>query len=128
MFRSGILFSILAGFLLLAPVAHGATLIVQPDGSGDYSTIQAAVDAASDGDVIELGDGTFSGAGNWNVTFAGKAITIRSQAGNPENCIIDVEGIPGNFTNERGFVFENGEGPGSVLQDVKIINADTDNY
>jgi pectin methylesterase-like acyl-CoA thioesterase len=31
--------------------------VVSPDGSGDFPTIQAAVDAASDGDDIELTDG-----------------------------------------------------------------------
>lgn len=39
---------------LASAVSVGATRAVAPDGSGDYPTIQAAIDASSSGDVVEL--------------------------------------------------------------------------
>lgn len=100
-----------------------ATFVVLPDGSGDYPNIQAAIDAARDGDVIRLGYGRFRGGGNRDLHYDGKAITIRSQSGHPETCIIDCEGGSTNIT--RGFLFD-GEGPASVLQDVTIENGFVD--
>ena len=64
---------------------------VAPDGSGDYPTIQAAIDVSRDGDTIELTDGYFRGDGNRDLDYQGKAITIRSQSDNPSACVIDCE-------------------------------------
>ncbi|MCK4414565.1 MAG: hypothetical protein KAY32_13585 [Candidatus Eisenbacteria sp.] len=58
-------------FLLLAASACAAgaeTYLVLPDGTGDFPTIQAAIDAALDGDEILLADGTFTGDGNRDLT------------------------------------------------------------
>ena len=38
--------------LAVASSAHGRTWHVEKDGSGDFTVIQDAVDAAADGDVI----------------------------------------------------------------------------
>lgn len=43
----------------LVEASTGATLTVQKDGSGDYVVIQAALDAAADGDTILIGPGEF---------------------------------------------------------------------
>jgi hypothetical protein len=76
----------------LAPApASARTYLVLPDGTGDYATIQAAMDHAVDGDEILLGDGTFRGEGNRDVDCDG-AITIRSVHGDPAACVIDCEG------------------------------------
>lgn len=104
---------------LLAGPALAVTYVVNPDGTGDFPTIQAAVDAAVNGDVIELGNGIFRGDGNRDVAYGGKAITIRSQGG-PEACIIDCEGSAAN--PHRGFSFDWFEGPESVLDGVTITN------
>ena len=84
-------------FLLAVPLAalswatDASTYLVLPDGTGDFPTIQAAIDAAADGDVVELADGTFRGPGNRSIELA-KGLTIRSASGDPERCIIDCEG------------------------------------
>lgn len=100
------------------PVKVGT--LIRPDGSGTYPTIQEAVDAASDGDVIELSDGVFKGPGNRDIDFLGKAITIRSQNGKPALCVIDCQGR-GNDPH-RGFVFRNQEGPDSILEGIGVTN------
>ena len=83
----------LAGlFLTVAGPAFGTIYTVNPDGTGDFPTILAAVIGVVDGDVIELTDGTFVGDGNRDVSYLGKAITIRSASGNAAACILDCEG------------------------------------
>ncbi|MDM7913892.1 MAG: right-handed parallel beta-helix repeat-containing protein [Candidatus Eisenbacteria bacterium] len=67
-------------------------LTVRPDGSGDHPTIQAAIDAAADGAVILLADGTFSGDGNHDIELRGKRIRIRSESDDPAACTIDCRG------------------------------------
>ncbi|MCK4415402.1 MAG: right-handed parallel beta-helix repeat-containing protein [Candidatus Eisenbacteria sp.] len=105
--------------LVTAPwAAQAETLLVHPDGSGTYPTIQAAVDAAGSGDVIELTSGTFTGPGNRDIDYLGKAITIRSQSGNPDACIIACGGS--DAEHHRGFRFHSGEGPGSALDGLTI--------
>lgn len=48
------------GLLLIVAVpAAGRTWTVEKDGTGDFWVIQDAVDAASDGDVIEIGPGRY---------------------------------------------------------------------
>ena len=45
------LFGVMAAVLLTAVSAHATTYLVRPDGTGDFQTIQAAIDAAGVGDV-----------------------------------------------------------------------------
>ncbi len=102
----------------LAGSAFAATYIVNPDGTGDYPTIQHAVQAANDGDTIALTDGTFTGHGNRNVSYLGKAITIESLSGNPATCIMDCEGSAADPA--RAFEFSAGEPEGAALVGVTI--------
>lgn len=56
--------SILLGIALCAtcyaPSSRAKTIVVKQDGTGDATTIQAALNAASDGDTVEIGDdGTY---------------------------------------------------------------------
>jgi hypothetical protein len=97
-----------------------ATYLVTPDGTGDFPTIQAAINSSADGDIVELADGVFVGPGNRDIEYLGRAITVRSLSGNPEQCVIDCQGSEGE--PHRGISFVSGEGPGSVLAGVTITN------
>jgi len=105
--------------LCIGTVSRSEVLVVQPDGSGDFPTIQDAVDASTDGDVIELGSGTFRGTGNRDINYHGKPITVRSQTGAPGDCIIDCEGS--SSARHRGFHFGVGN-PGASLEGITITN------
>jgi parallel beta-helix repeat protein len=109
--------------LLLATAASGATYLVKPDGTGDFATIQDAIDDAGvvDGDVIELADGIFTGAGNRDIRYNGKEITIRSQSLDAEDCVINC--MANASFQYRGFIFDADEGPGAVLEYVTVMNA-----
>jgi len=106
--------------LVLVPIASAATYLLRPDGTGDYPTIQAAINAAADGDVIELCDGAYTGAGNRDLDYLGKAIVVRSQSENPDACIIDCQASSSD--PHRGFLFQQGEDGRSRLEGVSIIH------
>jgi len=80
-------------FLLPFSYAEARVWVLHPDGSGDAPTIQAAIDSLyfSD-DVIELVDGVYTGQGNRDLHNGGKSFLMRSQSGDPTNCIIDLQG------------------------------------
>ncbi|MDH4241776.1 MAG: hypothetical protein OEW48_19620, partial [Phycisphaerae bacterium] len=99
--------------------ASGRTIYVDYDGLADFSNIQAAIDDSNDGDTIIVADGIYTGDGNRDIDFLGKAITLRSENG-PENCIIDCNGT--NTDPHRGFYFHNGEDSNSVLDGFTITN------
>jgi hypothetical protein len=115
---------LLSAILGLSPVAIGETLLVHPDGSGAFPTIQAAVDAATAGDVVELSGGTYRGSGNRDVQCYGKAISIRSSSNDPDQCIIDCESDCS--AKRRGFEFRNLASGRVLLQGVTIINGCSD--
>jgi hypothetical protein len=98
--------------------ADATTYVIKADGSGDFPTIQAAITAVGNGDVLELSDGTFTGDGNRDLDFLGKAITVRSQGGNPDACVIECGGVLDN--PHRGFYFHSGETAVSLLEGVTI--------
>jgi len=81
----------------------------------DFATIQEAIDSAVDGDIVEVSSGTYSGEGNCDIDFGGKAITVRSEDG-PGWTTIDCGG-----QGHRGFYFHSGEEPSSVLRGFTIV-------
>lgn len=107
--------------VLIRRIMPGSHMVfqVRPDGYGYYPTIQAAVDDVLDGDIVELTDGMFGGAGNRDVDFHGRPVTVRSQSGDPNSVVIDCGGNP---EQHRGFLFASGEGPASVLEGITIRN------
>ncbi|MBU1947093.1 MAG: right-handed parallel beta-helix repeat-containing protein, partial [Candidatus Eisenbacteria bacterium] len=106
------------------PVSCGPMVYsVEAGGGGDYATIQAAIDAAVWGGIVELGDGTYTGDGNRDLDFYGKRLTVRSASDNPNACIIDCEGSYGS--SHRGFQFQMYEDSTSVIRGVTISNGYT---
>lgn len=106
--------------LLAAAPAPADTWIVRPDGSGDQPTIQAAIAAAAPGDRIELADGIFTGPGNVDVDFLGKAVVVCSQSADAQACAIDCRGSASD--PHRGFLFQSGEDAGAQLLDLTVRN------
>ena len=94
------------------------------ESSVEYPSIQAAINAAVDGDTIVLAPGTFTGEGNRDLDFNGLAITVRSTDPNDPNIvaatIIDCQGTEAD--PHQGFYFHNNEDVNSVLAGLTIIN------
>lgn len=95
-------------------------IVVYEDGAGPFPTIQSAIDAAIESSTVLLADGVFTGAGNRDVEFHGKALTVRSLSGDPDLCIIDCQGSTEEW--HRGFDFASGEGPASLVEGVTVRN------
>jgi predicted outer membrane repeat protein len=93
--------------------------------TSEYPTIQAAIDAAADGCIIIVSEGTHTGPGNRDIDFLGKAITVRSENPNDPN-IVAATIIDCNATQaepHRGFYFHSAEGQSSILNGLTITKA-----
>lgn len=77
----------------------------------DYISIQDAIDAAVDHQVIEVCDGVY----RENINFLGKAITVRSINGSENTTIQN----PASSTSSR-IMYNSGEGLDSVLHGFTI--------
>ena len=89
----------------------------QGGGTGDAPTIQAAIDSCAPGDTVLAAPGTYTGAGNRDIDFGGKAIIVTSLSG-PEVTIVDCGGSESEY--HRGFYFHSGEDTTSVLRGFTI--------
>lgn len=98
--------------------ARADTLHVLPDGSGDYPTIQAAVDAAGEDDIILLGDGVFQGDGNRDIVVYDKALTVVSESGDPTCVVIDCSGSEA----EPHWGFDICCSPPCLIEGITIVN------
>jgi hypothetical protein len=106
-------------FLSLVLSCQGRTITVDCNGAADFDNIQAAINDANDGDEIVVYPCTYTGDGNRDIDFLGKAITVRSQDG-PQSCVIDCAGTFED--NHRGFYFVSGEDANSILDGFTITN------
>ena len=100
----------LALTLLLTTISTAAVYV-----PADYTAIQAAINAADDGNEIIVGDGTVNISAENPINTGGKAITVRSQNG-PANCIIECSQV------ERAFLFDSGETEATVIRGFTIQN------
>ena len=103
--------------LVLAGTTTAATINVP----ADYTTIQAAVNAASDGDEILVAPGTYTGTGAEVVDMLGKAITLRS-SGTAEETILDGESV------NQVVRCTNGETSAAVLEGFTITGGFSESF
>ncbi|HPF37661.1 MAG TPA: right-handed parallel beta-helix repeat-containing protein [Phycisphaerae bacterium] len=105
-----------------SPRGGGAALVVECQGAFGFATIQSAIDAAIDGDVVVVLPNDCSPEGRWveNINFVGKA--IRVQCANPADPdVVAATTIDGNMAGSVVY-FVTGEGPDSVLDGLTLIN------
>jgi len=89
------------------------------DGSATYpyQYIQDGIDDANNGDTVIVRPGLYTGEGNREITFTGKAITLLGISG-PNETIIDCEGD--DMHPRRGICFNSGEDANSILKGFTI--------
>lgn len=102
-----------AVFWLVPHLAYPAILRV-PD---EYSTIQAAVDGADDGDTVLISDGIYTGDGNRGISWdaTSKHLVIKSKGGR-DFCILDCQG------EDRAFLLNQGQDRRDVIEGLTITN------
>jgi len=100
-------------FALFMPVISMAATLHVP---GDYSYIQAGIDAAVDGDIVLVAPGTYQE----NIDFLGKSITLKSSDG-PALTVID-GGNPTDDDYKSVVLFNKGEDADSVLEGFTLKN------
>lgn len=100
--------------LALAGLASAATYRVDDSGGADFTSIQAAIQASTHGDLVLVEPGTYYE----RLTFGGRRITVRSTDG-AERTIIDAEDsgpvvimsfLEAPSTVLEGFTLQNGRG------------------
>ena len=102
------------------PTLHVDPFTLPPFGSQlRFRTIQAALDAATNYDIVELADGIYTGIENKNLNYQGKSVMLFSKNG-PSHTVVDCK------NDGRGFRFFNGEDETSVLRGVTIKNGRAD--
>ena len=90
-----------------------------------YPTIQSAIDAAYPGDIVVISPGAYTGIGNRDIDFKGKAITVKST--NPNQHYVVVSTIVNCGNEGRGFYFHSGEDANSILSGLSIVNGNATN-
>jgi hypothetical protein len=100
---------------VLSSATFADTWTVDDDGKADFDNIQAAVDAASDGDEIVVMPGTYTSTAGEVVNMLGKEIWLHSSAG-AEVTIIDGEGT------RRGILCDNNETSNTIIEGFAIKN------
>ena len=94
-----------AGLLLTAPNVF-AQITVEQDGSGDHTTITAAISAAPDGSTILIGPGTYA---EGPISFLGKELTLDGV--DPATRIVQAAADGDSVLEVAGASFQGCDGP-----------------
>ncbi|AQT69778.1 hypothetical protein STSP2_02975 [Anaerohalosphaera lusitana] len=115
--------SVVTSLFLLTTSTHATTLVVDKTGRGDYTSIQDAINNASDGDVVEVMPETYYE----QINFYGRAITVTGT--NPDD-MGTVYGtvINGGTAGVNTVTFDSGEDRDSILQGITIENGERGIY
>jgi hypothetical protein len=115
----------LLALLFAAAPAEAAVYYVLNNGSNAwdglswgaaFQTIQRGLDVGTHGDTVIVGDGTFSGAGNVNLSFYGKRIHLRSANGAGSTT------IDGSNANRAFYLNYSGETNQTIIEGFFITN------
>ena len=104
-------------FLVFCSSVFGAELFVPIP----YATIQAGINAASNGDTVIVSLGTY----NENINFNGKAVILGSLFYTTQNTSYISQTIIDGCSNGTVITFENGEDSSCVLSGFTIANSNS---
>jgi hypothetical protein len=107
---------------VMADFIDMSNILVFPDGSGLFNTIQEAINRVDFGGTVSLANGVYMGPGNYQLDFKGKDLTLRSVSENPKTCIIDCLFVPPGPGYGNGVTFRQGEGPEAVVEGITFRN------
>ncbi|MHC4738186.1 MAG: hypothetical protein ACYS9Y_04690 [Planctomycetota bacterium] len=126
-------FSVIAFFLCLCSISNALNFIyIDVNGPNDpgtgsfedpYRRIQAAINDANDGDIIEIRPGVYTEAGNYDLDPNGATITIRST--DPNNSNVTANTIIDANKAGRGFYIHRGEDANFVVAGLTLRNCAT---
>jgi len=99
-------------FIILMILLYSSPLIA--DVPNDHAFLQEAIDAASNGDIIHVAPGIYTGENNKNLDFLGKNIQLIC-ASESAQCTIDCE------NSGRGFYFHSNEDETAIISGFTIM-------
>ncbi|KAA3637457.1 MAG: DUF5123 domain-containing protein [Calditrichaeota bacterium] len=108
---------IIVALMFLLVSSTFATIHLVPS---QYSTIQAGIDAALEGDTVLVAPGTYTGTGNRDLTFNGVNIVLLSEKG-ADSTIVDVQAD--SLDQHTAIYLNNGEDTSSVIDGFTFTNA-----
>jgi parallel beta-helix repeat protein len=114
-----LILSVLVSTSTFSALELSETLIVDKDGSGDYTTITAAVKAAKNGDTILVHEGVYEEDAifiNTSVTLTGEEVTTTIIQGDGTKTILNI-----NADNVEISYFTITNGGGGMGQNIEVI-------